>query len=250
MSAAAVAKLHGMADTPTDDMPDLAERGADGQRLDRRLFMQLLAFTGCDDTAPLIETLREANVQGTLYADAHDPFGVALVTMARDPGFFVGALRALLCDSPFARLTPRPDYTMFGRTYAMGYEKDLEETLFTRPMRTALNPEWPWAVWYPLRRKGAFEQLDAQQQREILMEHGKIGMRFGRADLAHDIRLACHGLDANDNDFVIGLTGKELHPLSAVVQTMRKTTQTSQYLDRLGPFFVGRAIWQGEMDSA
>jgi hypothetical protein len=25
---------------------------------------------------------------------------------------------------------------------------------------------------------------------------------------------------------------------------MRKTQQTSLYLDRLGPFFVGRAVWQ------
>ena len=64
------------------------------------------------------------------------------------------------------------------------------------------------------------------------------------ADLAHDIRLACHGLDVHDNDFVVGLVGKDLHPLSAVVQAMRKTQQTSLYLDRLGPFFVGRAVWQ------
>ena len=25
---------------------------------------------------------------------------------------------------------------------------------------------------------------------------------------------------------------------------MRKTQQTALYLDRLGPFFVGRAVWQ------
>jgi chlorite dismutase len=62
----------------------------------------------------------------------------------------------------------------------------------------------------------------------------------------HDVRLACFGLDRDDNDFVIGLIGKELHPLSAVVQAMRNTQQTSRYLDRLGPFFVGRAIWQSE----
>ena len=40
-------------------------------------------------------------------------------------------------------------------------------------------------------------------------------MSFGAGDLAHDIRLACHGLDKDDNDFVIGLIGKELYPLSA-----------------------------------
>ena len=67
-------------------------------------------------------------------------------------------------------------------------------------------------------------------------------MAFGSADLAHDVRLACHGLDRDDNDFVIGLIGKELFPLSAVVQAMRRTQQTSLYLDRLGPFFVGRKV--------
>ena len=75
----------------------------------------------------------------------------------------------------------------------------------------------------------------------ILAEHGTIGMSFGVGDYAHDIRLACHGLDKDDNDFVIGLIGKDLYPLSAIVQTMRKTQQTSLYLERLGPFFVGRA---------
>jgi len=112
-----------------------------------------------------------------------------------------------------------------------------------------LNPEWKWAVWYPLRRSGKFAQLPADEQRVILAEHGTIGMSFGVADYAHDIRLACHGLDKDDNDFIVGLLGKELYPLSAVVQAMRKTQQTSLYLERLGPFFVGRAVWQSPASS-
>ena len=125
---------------------------------------------------------------------------------------------------------------MFGRTYSIGYEPDLRETLIDRPRRTVLNPAWRWATWYPLRRSGQLLAADAEEQRTILAEHGAIGMTFGAADLAHDVRLACHGLDRDDNDFVIGLIGKELFPLSAVVQAMRKTQQTSLYLDRLGPF--------------
>ena len=223
---------------------DLAERGANDQRLDERLYMQLLVMSGCSDTTPLVTALRDAGVTGALYADMHDPYGVALLTISGDPEYFIGGLRRLLHEPPFAALKVKPRMTMLGRTYALGYEADLHETLFHRPMRTALNPDWPWAIWYPLRRNGAFEQLGPEQQREILMEHGRIGMGFGRADLAHDVRLACHGLDPNDNDFVVALVGKQLHPLSAIVQAMRRTTQTSQYLDRLGPFFVGRAIWQ------
>ena len=71
-------------------------------------------------------------------------------------------------------------------------------------------------------------------------------MSYGAGDYAHDIRLACHGLDKEDNDFVVGLIGKELYPLSRIVQDMRRTQQTALYLERLGPFFVGRAVYQSK----
>jgi chlorite dismutase len=66
-------------------------------------------------------------------------------------------------------------------------------------------------------------------------------MAYGQKDLAHDVRLACHGLDSADNEFVIGLVGKDLHPLSHLVQAMRKTRQTSEFIAKMGPFFVGYA---------
>lgn len=230
---------------------DLSEKGRSKEgetiSLNRRLFMQLLAYGGCQDTAPLITTLQQAGVAGVLYADLNDPQGVALLTLHEDPDYFVTSLRGLLNQSPFTELSPKPEYTMFGRTYAIGYESNLEEVLLRRPRRRVLNPNWPWAIWYPLRRSGAFEQLPEEEQHDILMEHGNIGFTFGRTGYAHDIRLACYGLDKNDNDFVVGLLGPDLYPLSAVVQTMRKTRQTSQYLESLGPFFVGKAIWQSKM---
>jgi len=74
---------------------------------------------------------------------------------------------------------------------------------------------------------GVPAQAPADQQRVILAEHGAIGMAFGATDNPHDIRLARHGLDTHDNDFVVGLIGKDLHPLSAVAQAMRKTQQTA-----------------------
>ena len=40
---------------------------------------------------------------------------------------------------------------------------------------------------------------------------------------------------------MIGLVGSELHPLSHLVQTMRKTRQTSEFITQMGPFFVGYA---------
>ena len=134
---------------------------------------------------------------------------------------------------------------MLGRTYSLGYEPDLEKTLLSGPRSKVLDPKWSWAIWYPLRREKIFETLSEDEQRAVLGEHGKLGFKFGHSGLATDIRLACHGLDKEDNDFVIGVLGKELFPLSALIQAMRKTKQTSQYLESLGPFFVGKAIWQG-----
>lgn len=227
---------------------DLSERGKaeDGSetRLDRRLFVQLLAFTDCLDPQPLIEALEDAGVAGVLYANVHDPRGVAVLAFSEDPDLFLTTWRPLLTAPPFVDLTPQPHLAMLGRTYSIGYEKDLEETLVGRPVRTMTNPEWPWAVWYPLRRKGTFEQASAEEQRTMLMEHGGIGRAYGRGDHAHDVRLACHGLDANDNDFIAGLVGKTLYPLSAVVQHMRKTKQTAGHMEKMGPFFVGKALWQ------
>ena len=228
--------------------PDLSEKGGvkDGvpQRSDDRLFMQLLAFGECEDAPAVARQLESAGIEGVVYEDLNDPRGVAVLALDRNPGGFIDRLRPELKKGACAGMTVKPEYTMCGRTYSLGYEPDLNETLIERPRRTVLNPAWPWAIWYPLRRSGRFAQLSDQEQRTILAEHGAIGMAFGAADYAHDIRLACHGLDRDDNDFVIGLIGKELFPLSAVVQSMRKTQQTALYLDRLGPFFVGRAIWR------
>ena len=206
--------------------------------------MQLLAFTGCTDLPAVVRHIKGAGIDSVVYEDVNDPRGMALLTLSSSPEFFVEGVRPLLNSGPCASLTLRPDYTMFGRTYSLGYEPDLREVLIDRPRRTVLNPQWPWSIWYPLRRNGRFAQLPPGEQRTILAEHGAIGIAFGAADHAHDIRLACHGLDRNDNDFVIGLIGKALFPLSAVVQAMRQTQQTALYLDRLGPFLVGRAIWQ------
>lgn len=220
-------------------------RGGEQQTLDRRLFMQLLSWTGCRRTGPLVEALELAGLDAVLYEDVNDPRGVALLTYSEDPGYFLDTVRPVLVAAPFHSLQPRPEYTMLGRTYSLGYEPELEEALLERPRARVTNPEWPWAVWYPLRRSGEFEKLPEEDQRRILKEHGTIGIAFGAADYAHDVRLACHGLDKHDNDFVIGLIGAELYPLSYIVQTMRGTEQTSQYLTSLGPFFIGRALWQG-----
>jgi chlorite dismutase len=233
---------------------DVRERGADRdgqpQVLDARLFMQLLVYQAPPELHPLEiitllgKALGESGVGAVIYEDVNDPHGIGVLTWSEDPADFVQKVRPVMNEGGFRKLVPRTDMTMFGRTYSSGFEDNLRFWLLERPRNTCLNPAWPWAVWYPLRRSGAFEKLSSKDQAGILREHAAIGRSYGEQDLAHDVRLACHGLDRNDNEFVIGLIGKDLHPLSHVVQVMRKTRQTSEYIVQMGPFFVGRAAWR------
>ena len=234
-----------------DGTLDLTEkgRGPDGQTisLDRRLYMQFLAYGECTDLPAFREALAESGMDAVLYADLNDPLGIGLLSMSEDPDFFVTTLRDFLSRPPFVSLLPKPEYTMFGRTYSIGYETDLVGTLIDRPRGRVLDPNWPWVIWYPLRRVKGFEQLPEAEQKRMLGEHGNIGRIFGKADKATDIRLACHGLDKNDNDFVVAILSHELHAASGVVQAMRKTRQTAEFLESLGPFFVGKVVWQSKI---
>ncbi len=233
---------------PSEPAPlDLSEKGllrGEVISLNRRLFMKFTAYGGCHDPAPVIAALDAAGVVGALYLDANDPQGIGIMAASEDPDYFVTTLRDLFNGPAFAALTHKPEFDMLGRSYSIGYEPSLEDTLLEKPMQKLLNPAWPWAIWYPLQRAKKFQTLSEDHQRRILAEHGTLAKRYGIGGHAADVRLACHGLDKNDNDFIVGLIGPKLHPLSAVVQEMRKTEQTSQYLDSLGPFFIGRAAWQ------
>lgn len=235
---------------------DVNEYGGkkDGERqsMDRRLFMQLLVYD-CppqEDPGQYLDALQSAleaeSIAGVVYEDANAPHGIGLVTWSEDPAHFVKRVRPLFHRDGIRGLIPRRDWTMLGRSYSTGHEPNLEHALLHRFIENLTNEAWPWQVWYPLRRSGAFAQLDRAAQAGILREHASIGMAYGRRDLAHDVRLACHGIDAADNEFVIGLVSDNLHRLSHLVQRMRRTEQTSQYITHMGPFFVGHARWQSK----
>ncbi len=239
---------------PAPFVPDLLEHGAPvrgvPQTLDRRLFVQLHVFTGCVDTGPVVDRVRESGLEAAVYANLNDPRGVGVVLMSEDPALFAEAARGLLAGPGFRTLTPLPDFTMLGRTYSSGREADLDDFLLRRVRRAVLNPAHPWGVWYPLRRIGAFNRLPRGDQGRILMEHGTVGRGYGELGLAVDVRLECHGLDRDDNEFVIGLIGPELYPLSKLVKDMRPTVQTSEYIRDMGPFFVGRVLHQSPAPGA
>ncbi len=239
---------HGQEEIPRVDVKERGGKGPDGepQVMDKRLFVQLLVFD-CergvrpDDAIQKLATeLRGRGARFVLYQDANAPAGIGVLSFDDDPKTFVEKVRpAILAVDG---LVQRRDFTMFGRTYSQGHESDLAFWLLDRPRKVVEDPQWNWHVWYPLRRSGAFAKLEPREQAAILREHAIIGRAYGAEDLAHDVRLACHGMDADDNEFVVGLIGKDLHPLSHVVQAMRKTKQTSEFIVKMGPFFVGYAV--------
>jgi chlorite dismutase len=186
-------------------------------------------------------------LSGVIYADFHDPLSLALVVIEEDPSELNAKLRNVIGSNSLPdTIGVRHDYAMLGRTYSSGFEADLEDWLIERPQRALFDPANQFAVWYPLRRLGGFERLEPSEKGTILREHGGIGRAYGEQNLAHDIRLACHGLDPNDNDFVIGLLGADLFPLSHVVQAMRRTRQTAEFMEKMGPFFVGRVLYRSQ----
>ena len=237
---------------PPDNNLVIHEIGAptkdgEAQVSSRRLFIQLHAFTRCSQPQTLIEPLSASGLEVVLYHELNDPAGIGVLFIAENPDGLVTETRDILASGPFVGLRRKPEFTMIGRTYATGREPDLEDWLQVKPRRNALNPELPWAIWYPLRRKPEFYLLPKLDQGKILGEHGMIGRAYAQAGYANDIRLACFGLDVNDNEFVIGLVGEELYPLSRLIQDMRKTQQTAKYIESLGPFFVGKVCWQSRM---
>jgi chlorite dismutase len=231
--------------------PDLLEHGApvegSPQALDARLYFQLQVFTGCADPGPAVEVVKASGLTTVVYLNLNDPRGIGVLVVTEDPAVFTLAARRMLNSPPFDRLALLPDFTMLGRTYSTGREADLEDWLLRRARRNALNPEHPWAVWYPLRRIGAFNRLSREEQGRMMLEHAVIGRGYGEAGYAFDIRLECHGLDRDDNEFVLGLVSGRLHALSKLVKEMRRTRQTAEFMERMGPFFVGRALWQSPM---
>ena len=233
-----------------DDPRDKRDKGMPingvPQPTDRRLYVQLHVYTGASDaqTKTAIEAVANSGFDSVVYANVNDPRGIGVLLMAEDPGKLADDGRNLLSSGVFSSFTPVPEFTMIGRTYGFGREVDVNHWLLKRPVDHATNPDWPWAIWYPLRRKGEFNKLGAKERMEILKEHGTIGFQYGGAGYAGDVRLASFGLDKDDNEYTLGIMGPRLDWLSKLVEDMRPTTQTSLYMDKLGPFFVGKTLYQ------
>jgi len=158
--------------------------------------------------------------------------------VGQDPAIFLDRGRPLLNATPFASLIQKPEYTMLGRTYSIGYEPDLKETLLDRPQRTVLNPAWNWAVWYPLRRSGRFAQLPADEQRLLgapraLRRARALRHRAGRARRSLHVpgRNAARTVGASGN----GLSLASLAPWPRNTKSCARTAASSSRASCLPP---------------
>lgn len=237
------------------DLRDVREHGSrrpDGsvQTVDRRLFMHLQEFTRCGPADALLAALTRTGAEGVVYESVTDPGSAAVLLLDEDPDALVTAMRLLAADVASGGGRPIRETSMLGRTYGSGREPLLEDWLLHEPRRKLAAPRSGWAVWYPLRRTGAYYRLDDSDRARILGEHGRIGAIFGQAGYVDDVRLECFGLDPADNEFVLGLLGPRPDWLSRLVKAMRATEQTAVYIERLGPFFVGRRTGHTISDAA
>ena len=186
---------HARGDVPDAPALDLSERGRGPNgapsRLDRRLFMRLTSFTGCADVRPLADALEAASIAGVLYEDVTDPRGLALLTFAEDPGYFLDDVAGVLRGPAFRDLMLRPQLSMLGRSYSIGYESDLEDTLIHRPIARVLDPSLPWVVWYPLRRTGRLRAAPLRRAARAAGRAREPGphVRGGRVRAGHPPRL-------------------------------------------------------------
>lgn len=213
----------------------------------KRLYMQLQVFGNCQNPQLIQQAFQTSGLEGAIYLDVNDPYGIGILMLTEREEDLSGKIRDFFHQPVFKGLLLKTEMSMLGRSYSTGHEPQLEDWLLQHPRRRVLNAKWPWAIWYPLRRRGDFEKLSREEQGRILMDHAAVGKSFGQAGYAFDVRLVCYGLHQKDQDFLIGLVGPELFPLSRIIQDMRKTIQTSTYLESLGPFFVGKTFWQSPL---
>ena len=241
---------------PSPELRELGAPDANGNRqtMTRRLYMQLrvldVDLKVVSDFDKFFNDLKALLVKTpcVLYKDMNCSSAIALLSWSEYPAFFITEINRILTDPKVAsKFIERKGWTMVGRTYSNGHEKDLEEYLFKKPIRNSTRDDWQWAVWYPLRREGLFYVQPPADQCKMLLHHAAIGKAFSEINAAHDIRLKSFGLDAEDNEYVVGLVGDDLHALSRVVEEMRKTRHTAEFLESLGPFFAGQKVWKSEV---
>lgn len=170
---------------PTVAPPVLYERGGNGQTCEERLYVQLHVLDANSSAnlpgarEKLKKQLETRDVSSVVYDDVNNPRSIGLLTWSTDPSHFVKVVNPILQMGGIGDvLTPRPRWTMFGKTYANGHEPSLVDFLIEKVPRNATRADAPYAVWYPMRRSGDFYMQSPEDQCRMLLHHAAIGKAF------------------------------------------------------------------------
>lgn len=238
--------------------PCLEEKGmikSDGTReqMNERLYVQLrvLDFTsaqGREEGLMAAEAaLKRSALQFVVYKDVCSSTALGVLCWTKDPHQLATEFNDLICslicvhDGVIAA-EERSGWSMFGRTYSAGHEISLKDALFDRPIRHIKDSNCQYAVWYPMRRKATFYTQPPEDRCSMLLSHAAIGKSYSDIGAVHDVRLKCFGMDPHDNEFVIGLVSSNINSISRVVEDMRATRHTAEFVESLGPFFTGLRV--------
>src|SRR5690606_8653873 len=98
------------------------------QRLDQRLFMQLIVVSALDRSKnlgiSLGEEIHSRGVGVVVYEDVCDPLGYGILTYSTNPAVFTEKVRPAMRTESLGDYEVRHDLSMMGRTYSTGYEQD------------------------------------------------------------------------------------------------------------------------------
>jgi len=100
---------------------------------------------------------------------------------------------------------------MLGRTYAIRYEPEPSRRPPASSATDLLNPEWEVGALVSPAAERKFRAIAGRPQRVILVRTRR--HRHVRSALAIRARISpgLYGLDKDDNDFLVGLIGKDLY---------------------------------------
>lgn len=126
--------------------------------------------------------------------------------------------------------------TLLPQWNAMGVHRDAEFTRDHRPaFMRGLEPR-NWVVVYPFVRSYEWYILPADERRQMLAEHGRLGAGF-KTVLTHTV--AAFGL--GDYEWILPLEANELIDIVDVIRALRATNARLHVREEV-PFFTGRRI--------
>ena len=209
--------------------------------------MKFTAFGGCADPQAAVAALAEDGVEGALYVDANDPQGIGLIVAAEDPG--------LLRDDAARAVQPPAVRGVHAQARVRHARPHVLDRLRARSRGHAVHeaarqdaePREPLGrVVSAAARRRSFRRCRPIISAASWPSTARSRNATAPAGMPPTCASRATASTRTTTTSSSACSARTCIRLSAVVQEMRKTEQTAQYLDSLGPFFVGKAVWQAK----